>query len=572
MIEEIKEGQLTTAFAEYGNISSSGDIYFPFQAALGLAPEKLAVPRNYHRVIALCYDFYQRGGIVATVVNRLVELAMTEITNGQRNTTDEANEYFDTVLHRRPSQLNRFIHTAALEYFLSGMVIPRIDWQIKTGLELSPKLKPLKEYAVPTFDLYPPNLVNIDWVGWGKKSYFLKIPSKDLKLLKSASGGPIKKQQNQRVVDMWTQNFPDIMNLIGAGANEVELTNVDPILRKETSINPYPTPYLYNILEALIFKQQLRRMDFAVASRIISAILLVQEGDKDFPSVQENQGNITALKQQIMGRTNDPRLQERLFMLFSNHTTKITWITPDVEAMLNQEKYSQTNDEIGEGLGFAKILLTGESRNAQASEVSTWAIQPMMEELRSMLMEFMIPIYEEAADLNKFRNVSVPNFDPIRLQDQIKTAAVYAQLFKEGNISRTTRDQMAGIKFQDETERIRDETELMKLIPKDVPPMPYDITDPANAIGPAGGGPGRPPGASKGGRPIGSQNVPVNKRNRGVKPKGQSPTSRVAASIDTIDLLSDEDFINLTNTVMEERGLILDINEEGALEFKDIEG
>lgn len=566
-IKAVEKVELAAASFEVGSVSTLGDVYFPGQAANGITPEKLLVPKQYHQVIALCYDFYQRGGIVATVVNRLVELAITDITNGQRNTTDEANEYFDVILHRQPSRLNRFIHAAALEYFLSGMVVPRVDWVKRLGSELSPKLKPNKEYLVPTFDLYPPNLIQVEWVGWGKKNFYLKVPQKDLKLLRG-SAGKIKKQQSQRV-DMWTQNFPDIINIVGAGANLVELKEIDPILRKETSITPYPTPYLYNILEALIFKQQLRRMDFAVASRVVNAIMLVQEGDKDFPAVQENQGNINKLKAQIMGRTADPRLQERLFMLFTNHTTKITWITPDLTSLLEQDKYRQTNDEIGEGLGFAKILLTGESRNAQASEVSTWAIQPMMEEVRSALMEFMIPIYEEAAELNKFRNVSVPNFDPIRLQDYIKTAAVYAQLFKEGNISRTTRDQMAGIKFQDETERMTDEAKLMEPIP-DVKPMPYDITDPENAVGPAGGGPGRPPGAPKGGRPTGSQNVPVNKRNQGVKPKGQQPTSRVAASVN--ELLNDDELLELMNQTMEERGLVLDIDKEGALKFKELEG
>src|SRR5678816_1517733 len=103
--------------------------------AFGLFPDKLIIPREYHAVIQMCYDFYQRGGIVTTVVNRLAEMSMTTITNGQRKTTDEANEYFTAVLHRQPSRLNRFIHAAALEYFLSGMVLPRVDWKEVKGAD-----------------------------------------------------------------------------------------------------------------------------------------------------------------------------------------------------------------------------------------------------------------------------------------------------------------------------------------------------------------------------------------------------------------------------------------------------
>lgn len=531
-----------------------GDFYMPGTlAAAGLTPEKLIIPKTFHKVIDLCYDFYQRGGIVATVINRLQELTITEISNGQRNTSDEANAYFEAVLHRQPSRMGRFIKSMALEYFLSGLVVPRIDWEERAGRDISPDLRPNRIYQIPIFDLYPPKLLKIEWDGWGKKSFLIKIPSKDVSLIKSG-GNKIKNQLDKARYDLLSNDYPEIVSAILAGKNFMELKDVDAILRKQLSFTEYPTPFLFNILEHLIFKQQLRRMDFSVASRVINAILLITEGNNEYPITEETRGNLDELKKQIYARTNDPRLQERLFMLFSNHTTELTWITPDIEAMLDQDKYRQTNDEIGEGLGFAKILVTGESRNAQASEVSTWAIQPMMEELREMVIEWAQPVYESAAEKNNFRYVPKPQFSPIRLQDFIKTAAVFSQLFKEGNISRTTRDQMAGINLVTELENMKDEETLMEELKGEFPEMPYDITDPRKAIAPVGGGPGKPAGAPKGGRPLGSQNPAINKRNRGVKPPGQSPVSRVAADI---ELLNDEEFIDLTNKVMAERGIIL---------------
>jgi hypothetical protein len=425
------------AASGFGDVSmyspkNSGDFYMPdtidgINRSFGIFPEKLMIPREYHAVIEMCYDFYQRGGIVTTVVNRLSELSMTSVSNGQRKTTDEANEYFDAVLHRAPSRLNRFLHTAALEYFLSGMVLPRVEWKEMLGEELSPRLKANKVYWVPVVDLYPPRLIRVDWpASWGEKKYYLQIPKKDIQIIKSA--GKIKSQQQK--YDWWVREYPSVVEQVINGVKEIEV-KPDAILRKETSFTEYPTPFLFNVLEGLVYKQQLRRMDFAVASRIITAILLVQEGSDDFPITEETQGNLDALKNQISYYSKNPAMMQRLFPLFSNHTTKLTWIQPDVEALLNQEKYVQTNEEIAEGLGFAKILVTGESRNAQASEVSTWAIQPMMEELREMFIEWLSPVYEEAALRNKFRQTPVPSFSPIRLQDFIKTAAVFSQAFKE---------------------------------------------------------------------------------------------------------------------------------------------
>lgn len=558
-----KEDKLLLAHASYvpGYVSSYGGFYSGFDAtnqALGLAPEKLLIPRDYHSVVKMSYDFYQRGGMASTVINRLAELSITRIRNGQRKTSNEANAYYDAVLHRNPSRLMRFIRTASLEYFLSGLVLPRVDWVTMTGEEISPSLKNGREYILPVFDLYPPLLVNVVWASWGKKEYYLKLPKEDIKLIKNG-GSQIKEQQLK--YEMYLNYYPAYVRAITDGADRVRI-DVDPILRKEVSFTQYPTPYLFNVLEALVFKQGLRRMDFAVVSRVISAILLVQEGDKDFPLTEGTEENLELLKQQILARASDPSKLERLFFLFTNHTTKLTWVTPDVQALLDQDKYRQTNDEIAEGLGFAKILVTGESRNAQAAELSTWAIQPLMEDLRDMFLEWITTVYEEAAELNNFRNVPKPAFTPIKLQDFVKTAAVFAQAYKEGNVSRTTRDEMIGLDFETELELMTDEYEPMKDIPKDFPELPYNTQIP-----PAGGF-GGAPNNPRGGRKPGTQNVPVNKRNTGVRPPGQTPLSRTSptgkpAQTKKAAELSDEEIINLIHRVAEERGLVIDLERIG---------
>jgi hypothetical protein len=563
MVEK-KESQLAQAsWSVVPGYNTSGNFYSGLDAvnqSLGLAPEKLMIPRDYHSVVRMSYDFYQRGGIAATVINRLAELSITNLRNGQRKTGDEANAYFEAIKSRNPSRMMRFIRTMALEYFLSGMVLPKIDWKELPGEKISPKLQRNKMYMIPVFDLYPPLLVNVVWANWGKREYYLKLPKEDIKLIRNG-GSRIKEQQLK--FDIYQTQFPQYVDLIRAGDDRV-LIDVDPILRKELSFTQYPTPYFFNVLEGLVFKQALRRMDFAVASRVINAILLVQEGSDMYPLTKETESNLEELKTQILARAGDYRNLERLFFLFSNHTTKLSWVTPDVTAMLDQEKYRQTNEEISEGLGFARILITGESRNGQAAELSTWAIQPMMEELRSMIIEWITVIYEEAADLNNFRNPPAAAFTPIKLQDFIKTAAVFAQVYKEGNMSRTSRDEMVGLDFETETELISDEIGIMKEVPKDVPRMPYDTQMPLP------GGLGGTPNNLKGGRPVGTKNVPINKRNTGVRPAGQTPTARTEpkntpskAKSDIEGYMSDEEVINLIDRIAQDTGIVIDLESIG---------
>lgn len=521
--------------------------------ALGLTPEKLQLPKNYQDIIKMCYEYYHRGGIAARVIERVVELTITDIRNGQRKTSDEANNYFNAVLHSKPSRLMRFIRTAALEYFLSGMVLPKVDWVEKKGSEISPDLIAGKTYFVPVFDLFPPQLVVVTWSGWGARKYWLKVSDTDKNLIRS-KGGHIKEQQLQ--YQSWVDAYPAYVTAIQQGADKVDITNqTDPILRKEVSFTPYPTPYLYPILEPLLYKDQLRRMDFAVASRVVNAILLVTVGSDEFPVTEENQDIVDNLKQQLLARSGNPAQMERLFTLFADHTTKLQWIAPDVQALLNQQKYSQVNEEFDEGLGFSRILLTGTSRGGSggSSEVSTWAIQPQMEELRSMLVEWMgDSVYNVAADLNKFKRRPEPEFKPIKLQDFVKTASVYAQLFKEGNISRTSRVEMSGLNLETETENMKDESELLDGLPA-FPATPYSPPPPIM-------GPGGQPKA--GGRPLGSQNVPINNRNSGVKPSGQNPTSRIAAeSADDFELMSDSQLIDLVDKVLKSRGIQIGLDD-----------
>lgn len=559
-LEEIKEivpieGRTLAKATTSTTPSDVGGFYMPSNDTLlqnlGLTPEKLVIPKEYHEVLKLCYDFYQRGGIVGTVINRLAELTITEIRNGQRGTSDGANEYFYAVLHRRPSRLMRFLYNAALEFFVSGMVIPRVDWVEKKGAEVSAKLDPNRTYIFPVFDMYPSQLIEIEWADWGEKDFYVRVPSADIKLIRRDSNS-IKSQQLQRRYQMLIAQYSSFVDTIKKGADTILITDADPILRKELTVTAYPTPMLFNVLEALVFKQQLRRMDFAVASRVINAILLVREGNDNYPITDETRDNLDELKVQIQARSGNQRLQERLFMLFSNHTTQLDWITPDVQALLDQEKYKQTNEEIAEGLGFAKILVTGESRYANAAEVSTWAIQPQMEEFRSMVREWLLDVYDKAAEENKFRNTPEPNFRPIRLQDVIKTASVFQAAFTEGNVSRTSRAESVGLDFETEVELMKDEKDLMKGLDA-FPAMPY--SPPPPTIG----------GATKpGGRPTGSKNVAINKRNTGVKPKGQKPVARVAKA----ELMEDEEVIALIDKIALERGIIIteeileDVDEE----------
>jgi hypothetical protein len=107
-----------------------------------------------------------------------------------------------------------------------------------------------------------------------------------------------------------------------------------------------------------------------------------------------------------------------------------------------------------------------------------------------------------------------------------------------------------------------DEYEPMKELPKTFPELPYNTQIP-----PAGGF-GGTPNNKNGGKPVGTQNVPLNKRNTGVRPAGQTPVSRTSPTgkpaqtkAAEIDIMSDEEVINLIDKIAQERGLNITIDD-----------
>jgi len=131
----------------------------------------------------------------------------------------------------------------------------------------------------------------------------------------------------------------------------------------------YPIPYLYPGLESYKHKRNLRRMDYSIASRVISAILHVKAGSDEFPLTEDQQDVLDDLESKFHWREGiSPTDIERVFTLFTNHTIELNWVFPDVEALLNDKKYDAVNKDIILALGFPRILITGETERSFTSD------------------------------------------------------------------------------------------------------------------------------------------------------------------------------------------------------------
>jgi hypothetical protein len=422
----------------------------------------MTLPKKYRDLIKMCRFFYKRDPIAGTIVNKMVDFAITPLMNQKSGCTDDELAVYDSL----NEMLIEFYRNVCLEYLLSGLVVPQYEWSRVSGASLTEKLNSRTRVWVPNNIWFrdPSTIIVKSSPIPNRKDYYVQVDAATIQFIKSKGkrpDGTTDTDTYQALVD----NYPEFVKAIQAHKGtrlEIKLSDVRPITSKCLPEDPYPVPYMMNALEPLMHKRNLRKMDYSIAARVIAAVQLIKLGSDTFPVTDD--GDFTYIKNEINQRTVRGNA-ERVFQLFANHTLSIEWVAPDTAAMLNREKYSSVEDDIIAGFGFPRTLVTGETlrSNVQGgSDVATFSPIATIEGIRSKLLAWTVDLYKEVKERNKFKNVPIPSFEPIKMYSIIDLNTITRDLYREGSLSRKTRLQLQGIDQNSETERILAEQDKYK--------------------------------------------------------------------------------------------------------------
>ncbi len=418
--------------------------------------------KQFRELVEQCRFFYKKDPLVSSTINKLVEIGINELQLGKNGLGDNEFKIFTSMKQK----LKDFAEMMAMEYLLSGLVIPEVKITSLTKLQV-------KELGIKKYDTirYPvsmwlrdPSLVKINsTVLSDKPSYFIKIPEEVIYFIThegSYMDGNIDKELYQQLAIQ----YPDFVRDVKAGHLEVKLENDLIFRRKVLTDSPYPIPYLYPVLESLKHKRNLRRMDYSIASRVISAIMLIKLGSDQFPVTEEDSEVFDDIRNQLYLRNTTSNDIERVYQLFANHTLQIEWVYPDTEALLNDTKYVNVNADIIAGLGFPKILSTGETERSNSSDPEFAVIAPekMMDNFREKILTVLKRIVYDVAMENRLSNVPTIKFKPINLNKFKDFATIILSLYETGNISREALDDIFGYVWKDEMDKKEDEQKVLK--------------------------------------------------------------------------------------------------------------
>lgn len=225
-------------------------------------------------------------------------------------------------------------------------------------------------------------------------------------------------------------------------------------------------------------------MDYSIASRVISAIQLFKLGSDDFPVTEDQEETFEDLRKQMLHRYSQNEDIERVFQLFANHTLEIEWIMPPVEALLDETKYREVNDDIIFSLGFPRILITGETSRSGTSQAEYATMSPVrtMENIREKVLHVLSDIVYNIFEKNKFRGETKLKFAPINLVSFGELVEGLAKLYDTGNLSRTSFANAFDLDIDEEFRLKKEEKETMDELGLDEYP-PQAFSPPAGGDG-----------------------------------------------------------------------------------------
>ena len=141
---------------------------------------------EYRKTVFGCRFFYKRDPIASTVINKMVDIGITDIDFERSDLNNNEEVLIDGLL---PSLLE-FAEAMAMEYLISGLVIPEVKYTAvnKTDLvDAGINLKRFTSATIPTsMWVRDPASIIIKSPGLSdKRSYFIKIPDELIQFITS---------------------------------------------------------------------------------------------------------------------------------------------------------------------------------------------------------------------------------------------------------------------------------------------------------------------------------------------------------------------------------------------------
>jgi len=464
-------------------------VYNSFQAA---TPRKdfgktisLTIPQGYHEKVRACWQMYIDDSLIRRMVDRCIEFA---INGTEWELKPTGKKGVDSKLEIEKEFWNEW---SAIINDETDNVLPGLDEILKWGV---------KHSLLEAMSVY-------DWE-WDKRKigkYYYDVPVR--MLIHSASSIALdrpngrfveekiylKLDKNSDVSDSSSINFAvdggpssyltrDYVEIkqIGKRVNAAtegfalkymwtpgELSGYRYQSISEIGIGLYPNPPLVGLIPVVKKKLMMRSADISLIDGVVNAFILWKIGDANTeiepPKIAadgttERKGTIAEVMEIIQSQSESKSL-DPIVQLFLPYYVDLLIKTPDVQLLLDANKYISCTTEILEAFGI--IILPGGGNNRTSEDVEVANLEEMLESIRKFhLRRFIEKLARKIVERNKDKLSVVPNliFKPLNTKNAQFLQGLQA-ITKMGKISQETLLSYYNVDSSVENQRIRGELE-----------------------------------------------------------------------------------------------------------------
>lgn len=410
----------------FHSMGSDGKITpLPIETELELAIQE---PQKYIKSLMTLAEYYSnQRGVVSTVLDLMQDFSASDFEN---DTDDkDVKSFYDDI--KEDLGLVKVIEEQFKTYYVDANVYPYVYW----------------DNGLPTYiDLLNPLQVDVGGRVLTNKTQLFLTPSMELReVVDDLDNNPVMKSIYQSLP-------PEIKKGLQRDQEKIPLNpdNTYHIARKKRRFERYGVPFLTRIFEDLATYQLFRDMEKDTAKNIINALTLFTVGTDEHPAGQKQ---IDAVADLIKKKT-------QTYKLVWNHTLKVEIVTPDPE-IFNQEKYKQVREDILDGLGMSRVLISGEGASYGTAWVSILAVIERMENARADIKRWINDFYTDIAIKNDIplEKIPVVRFDKVNLRDEKVVQNILLRMYEKGLLSAKSTIEDSGYDFETEMKNRENEIE-----------------------------------------------------------------------------------------------------------------
>lgn len=342
------------------------------------------------------------------------------------------------------------------------------------------------------------------------------------------------------------------------GEFQLDSRLVGAVTYRKQPYERYAKPRSTRVFETSNYKTQLKNADLSTLDGISNYILKVTIGNDEYPV--KSQAELETVSKLF-------DTPSKAFDVCWNHTLQIEKIvSPEIEAILGQEKYAQVNDDMTAGLAVTRAIVDGKG-DVNTAEVSLLT-KGIMEEInyaRRQVEKWIYREYRQIAEAMGFDRFPKVRWDQSVLRDEILYMATLSSLVDRRMLSYQTALEALGFDYANELENMQNELSLVEDGIFGLTGSPFQQSA-TTGVQPAQKSPSGTPSS---GRPKGQTNTKTKNTNPAQQPGSKPTKTKKTASLDNIkkmttlecdaflagakEVLTGEEYIEFMEQVLKER-------------------